>query len=481
MKHPSPDNFLRPSGPSMDDTEDALLQKVYETIQRVGLLHRGDRVLVGVSGGADSVCLMHLLQELAPRLEIEPCIVHFHHGLRGGEADEDEAFVLSLAQNLGFLFKVGRGDVASLAKEKGISKQMAGRQLRYGFFEAVAKDIHAQRIALGHTWDDQVETLMMRLLRGTGSEGLQGIPIQRDGFIVRPLLLTTRREIEEYLRDRNIFFREDSSNQQSDYLRNRVRKKLLPFLEEEFNPQIRETLYREAMIFSQEGDFVRQEASLLYHELRREEEEGMHFELKSLEILHPSLRWQILRMAMHSFLEMGQGVEMKHVLAVEGLVDKPKGHVLQITKNLRVKRDQTSLTFLGEAEKGSAPWAFPLLVPGEMEIDSTPFTVVSHLIKGVLPKTTGENAVFDWERVPRPLEIRNWREGDFFYPRGLGGRKKLQDFFVDQKIPRRRRKRIPLLASSEGVLWVMGWRLDGRFLAHSTTRTKLVVNFSKKG
>ncbi len=459
----------------------ALSKKVYATINRFGLLSPGDRVLIGVSGGADSVCLTVILWELASELKLDIAIAHLHHGLRGEEATGDQEFVGSFARQLGFPFFTKVVDLPSFAREKGVSKQVAGRILRYEFFEAVAKQINSQRIALGHTLDDQGETLLMRMLRGTGSDGFKGIPIDRNGRIVRPLLMVERWEIEQYLKERGIPFREDSSNKESFYFRNRVRRNLLPYLKKRFNPRIREVLSREALILFQEGEFVEKEAQRFYHQNGFKENGEVQFEIEGLKSLHPALRWRVFRMAVRDLPLENENIEFKHVLAIDELLEKNRvGSERHLPHGLRVLRESKRLTFLRHQTFQTISSTFPLLVPGVVEIDFAHVKVTTQLTDEWVEKPSGDRAVFDWKKTPRPLEVRSWRRGDFFYPRGLGGRKKLHDFFVDKKIPRRRRNVIPLLASPQGVLWVMGLRLDGRFLANGETGTKLVINFQKR-
>ena len=470
---------MRPSvGPVREGN---LLQRVRETIRQYGLLRSGDRIIVGVSGGPDSVCLLFLLREMSSSFNLDVGVAHLNHGLRGNEALDDQSFVLSLAQRLGFPFFTESVNVAAFAKEKGLSKQVAGRHLRYQFFARVAKETGAHRVAVGHTLDDQAETLLMRILRGTGSDGFQGIPMIRDETIIRPLLMVSRQGIEDYLRQRNIPYREDSSNQNCYYFRNRVRKELIPFLKAQFNPNFQNVLHRESLILWQEGDYLEKEAHRVFHQMRVQEKGQIQFEAQLLLTLHPALRWRVFRVAIRKIRLSEKEIEFKHIAAIDELLKRNHGGSHHLPSGLRVKKEQGFLMFLNKNQATSFPWKAPLMVPGVVDVDIVPVKVFSQLTKGPLDRSSETVAVFDWEKVPQPLEVRNWHPGDFFYPKGLGGKKKLQDFFVDQKIPRSQRSKIPLLASPEGILWIMGFRLDGRFLADRNTETKLVISLQKRG
>jgi tRNA(Ile)-lysidine synthase len=468
-----------PFGRSLGNED--LFHRFRETIRQYGLVHPGERIIVGVSGGPDSVCLLFLMGELAPLLDLSIGVAHLNHGLRGNEAREDQIFVKSLAQQLGFPFYTETVNVGSFAKEKGLSKQVAGRHLRYQFFERIAEEIKAHRIAVGHTLDDQTETLLMRLLRGTGSDGFQGIPIVRNGTIIRPLLMVTRREIEAYLKEKNIFFREDSSNQESYYFRNRVRKELIPFLMNRFNPNFQETLHREAFILCQEGDYLEKEARGVFKQCSVRGEGEIRFEGQYLLTLHPGLRWRVFRMAIRRLASSEKEIEFKHIAAMDQLLRGPGMGGLHLPNGLRIEKEQGFLVVLMKESTQSFPWNFPLVVPGVMDIDFVPVKVFSQITDDQVETHSETVAVFDWEKIPHPLEVRNWQKGDFFYPKGLGGKKKLQDFFVDLKIPRSQRSKIPLLASPKGILWIMGLRLDGRFLADQDSKIKLVISIQKKG
>ncbi|MBI5192410.1 MAG: tRNA lysidine(34) synthetase TilS [Nitrospirae bacterium] len=244
----------------------AILKKAQETIKRHNMLTHGDTVLVGVSSGPDSVCLLHILNDLKAEYDLTLHIAHLNHGFRGTEAEEDAEYVESLGTSLGIPVHSEYADIPSYIKKSGLSKQAGARKYRYKFFNRIADEINASRIALGHTADDQVETFLMRLIRGSGTSGLSGIPPVRDK-IIRPLIEISREEINEFLSERKIRYRIDSSNLTTVYLRNKIRIELLPYLAKEFNPNIMDTILRNLKVLRDEDVFLDNYVRKIYKDI----------------------------------------------------------------------------------------------------------------------------------------------------------------------------------------------------------------------
>ncbi|MCE5210659.1 MAG: tRNA lysidine(34) synthetase TilS, partial [Deltaproteobacteria bacterium] len=231
-----------------------MLKKVYQTIEKYDLLERGDRVVAALSGGPDSTALLAVLGRLARKMDLTLIVAHFNHGLRGRESDADEKFSRDLAKQMGLPFCPGKmGDIKN---KKGVSPEDFYRRQRYDFLEKVAKDHRAQKIALGHNLQDQAETVLLNLLRGSGLEGLKGFLPKRDGKIIRPLMEISRTEIISFLNKAGIAYRQDSSNENVIYLRNKIRRELLPYLKEKYNPRIEENLAQMAQILRVEDEFI---------------------------------------------------------------------------------------------------------------------------------------------------------------------------------------------------------------------------------
>ena len=240
---------------------EAIAHKVETAVRRHGMIKAGDRVIAAVSGGADSVVLLHALHGLRGKLGMELGAAHLDHGLRGGEGREDAAFVRDYAASLGLPCVVERADVPAYCREKGCSVEQGAREVRYGFLRRVLMDQDADSVATGHTADDQAETVLMRLLRGSGSSGLSAIRPVRDGWVIRPMLEITAAEIADYTRTHGLSYRIDRTNEDRDMLRNRVRRDLVPLLQRDYNPRIVEGLGRLADVIRGEAEYLDARAS----------------------------------------------------------------------------------------------------------------------------------------------------------------------------------------------------------------------------
>lgn len=446
-----------------------LLEKVQKTIARYGMLNPGERVVVAVSGGPDSMVLLHLLCRLQEPLHLHLHVAHLNHGLRGEEGERDAAFVKGWVEKWGLPSTIGRIEVR---KRKG-SLQEAARHARYRFLEEVAKAVGASRIALGHTQDDLAETVLINLLRGAGLKGLAGIPPAREGRIIRPLIETSRKEILAYAESQGVPFVVDASNLSEGYLRNRIRLTLLPTLAE-YNPRIVKALARAALILREEDAYLSALAKEALSSLLLQGEEAA-LPILALEGLPPALRRRVLREAFSRV--SGLSLSWKKTLALEGLLETPSDR-LTLPGGVVALREGERLIFARKPVPGGVEAVY-LLSPAD-EVELPAFGLRLHFM--LLPKEACDLtaaspfcAFFNAEKMQGPLCVRAWRPGDRFFPLGLGGSKKLQDFFVDLKIPRWRRHSIPLLLSREQIAWVVGVRIDDRFKVTEETREVLKV------
>jgi tRNA(Ile)-lysidine synthase len=455
-----------------------LARRIAEFVRRRRLIRPDDGVLVAVSGGPDSVCLLSVLVELRdcghiPGLRLH--VAHVNYGLRGKESEKDEAFVRELGARLEVPVSCER---ASLRWRSEGSLQNRARDIRYAYFAQVLRERRLTAVATGHTADDQAETVLLWLLRGSGSRGLAGIPIRREGGIIRPLLGVTRSEVLAYLSSRRISYRIDASNETGAYRRNRVRHELLPMLRS-FNPRIVEGLAREAEILAAE--------SATLDEFERERWQDIVLEVSPSRIAvscerlaaQPlGLRRRLVRRALALLRGRVEGLTYRHVDDVLGRVlEGRSGVALDLPGVIRAGRDGDRLTVelscAEGADRKGMEWgagvAFP--VPGEVQIGDGRRLLA---IEGEATPLTGDPdralLVADTDRFGGSLLVRTWRKGDWFCPAGMAGhRKKLQDFFVDQKVPRNARGRIPLVVAPAGIVWVVGYRGDERFKMTVTT------------
>ncbi len=467
-----------------------LIKKVQEIINSYKMLKNGDTVLIGVSSGPDSVCLLHVLKELQDEYNLSLHIAHLNHGFRGAEADEDARFVQRMGDSLGIPVIAEYSDIPAYARTRRISKQEAAREVRYRFFNSASDKTGADRIALGHTADDQAETFLMRLLRGSGSLGLSGIPPVRER-IIRPLIGVFRDEITEYLSVHDIRYRIDSSNLTAVYLRNKIRLELIPYLAREYNPNIMETIIRSLNILRDEDTFFDKYVRKIYQDMVINESEGIiQFDVRKFYSCEEPIKRRLIRCAVESVKgEGGIALSWQHVEDALSLLHDDEGGETHFPYGIVAERSGGIFSiYLKSAMTSTPPYAYTVIIPGDtivpeagMKINTT--ILISPFLKGGLPdkiETGRDTAYFDVSKFSEPLIIRNRRTGDFFCPQGMGGkRKKIKEYFIDLKIPRRERERIPVISSPEGIMWIAGYRSDERFRVTSATEKILEVKAVK--
>ena len=448
----------------------SLRHRVMQTIERFSLMEEGMGVLVGLSGGVDSVVLLHLLLDLAPTHGWKVEAAHFHHGLRGEEADRDEAFVRDLCREWGVPLEVGRGDVTRLARERGKGVEEAAREARYTFLLRVMKERGLERLAVAHTLSDAVETFFMRLIKGASPYGLRGI-LPRRGEIVRPLIEVTREEVEEYAASHSLPHVEDSTNRDLSRFRNWVRWRLMPLLKEQ-NPRVEHAVARFMKILREEDGYLREKARETIPFISRERKGEIEVSRSSLARLPRGMQRRVVLELIHS---MGADARWTHLETLGSLVDGEGEAMVQLPGGLMVVREGEHLRFTREHPQGPEDREILVPGPGLYALGSFlfHFQEVGPGAEKVVPSPW--SLLLDRDKVDFPMVIRYKRPGDVIYLEKVG-HKKLQDLFVDAKVPRGERARLPLLVDSGGrVLWVPGLRWDARVLAGKGTRRPLLV------
>ena len=455
------------------------VNKVIATIKKHSMFSGGERILIGLSGGPDSVCLLHVLESIKNMFMLDLSAVYIEHGLRPGETDNEITFCKELCGNLHVPFMTKSIDVKSYAKEQRMNTQEAARQLRYRIFDEVSYATGAQKIALGHTADDQAETLLMRLLRGSGPTGLAGIPPVRKN-IIRPLIETERKDIERFLDDGKIGFMIDSSNAKKDYLRNRIRLSLFPLLRD-LNPDITKTLSKTATILRDEEKYFEIIVTkTLMKLITRKTDSRIELFLIPVETMDKV----ILRRVLRRVIEETKGLRGISFIHIEDIIDLIKkgtaGDRIYLPKDIRIIKAYSTLILTSEPPVTLS--TYPLLVPGETILKEAGVLIKASVLELPVEAAAGDfqvdSALFDAAKLVFPLVARARKDGDFFYPHGFGKRKKLQDFFVDEKVPRDERNRVPLITSGKDIIWVLGYRGDERFKV--TEETKRTVKFEVK-
>lgn len=460
-----------------------LQARVRDFIERKRLLQQGMTVVVGVSGGADSLALLHILKELAPDYSLKLHVAHLNHLLRPG-ARVEAAFVQRIAHSWGIPVTTGYCRVARFASLRKLGIEEAARRARYRFLFHVARQAGAQRIAVGHHADDQVETVVFNILRGTGPAGLAGIPARR-GLIIRPLLEATREEIEAYCREQGLTWCTDPSNLETFYLRNKIRHELLPYLRREFNPGINRAVLRLAGIMEEENRFLEKISAGLLKSLARCESGKVELPLPVFLHLPLALRRRLLRVAFRAAGGDLRGLGFQHLedsLAL--LANGPTGGEIHLPHGVRLRKSYHFFTMerAAEAVSGLKEVFQKLEIPGRTDIPSLGLTFHAEVRAGgfaFVPHGRYQ-ACFDYDKIKLPLYVRTRRPGDRIRLLGLGGTKKIKKLLSDLKIPRPERERVPLVASNGLVYWVVGYRISEEAGVTPQTRRVLVLRVLKE-
>jgi tRNA(Ile)-lysidine synthase len=454
-----------------------LVAKVAGTIVQYEMLEGGESVLVGLSGGPDSVCLLHMLHRLKERFGIALHAVYVDHNLRPDETPVERDFCCGLCEGFGVEFSVRTIDVLAYAKEKGLNKQEAARQLRYAAFEEAALAMKAGRIALGHNADDQIETVLMRLLRGTGPRGLSGMPAKR-GMIIRPLIGVERTEVERFLAGDNIPFVVDSSNLGTDYFRNRIRRDLVPVMRQ-LNPSLAGTVADTVSILQEEERYFNLAVTkALMRMISRKTAHRIELFLSPMEIMDKAILRRVLRRALEETDSL-RGMSFTHI---EDIIDLVKhgsaGARLSLPRDIRAIKEYAVLVIT--SEKPVRIDEYTLTPPAEVAVRGAGLVIRAALRDDAGDSGDGRSSVIlDAEAMQFPLTVRPRAEGDFFLPMGFGKRKKLQDFFVDARVPRDERDSVPVVVSGSDIVWIAGYRADERFRVKEDTTKFLQLSIVK--
>ncbi len=454
---------------------------VRKTIMKYDLIDRFDKVVIGVSGGHDSMTLLYVLESLKEELEFEIVVAHINHGVRGKEADSDEEYVKNISNELGLEFYSYKANMDEYAKQHKLTSEEAGREIRYEFFRKVLKESNATKIAVAHNKNDQAETLLMRFMRGTGIDGLRGMEFKtRD--IIRPLLGIERSRIEEYCVDLDITPRIDKTNAMPIYGRNKVRLELVPYIEDTFNSGIINTLSRTSEIMKIDSDFLIKYTEEQYEKiLRKSTETRIILKTSILKNLHEAIKTRVIRHAIEILNTNLKGIEKKHIEEILDLVDvNETGKQIDITNNIIVRISYEDLIIEKNRDIKNVTFKEKIDESGSVVIKELDSKIKSYVCSKEDVDIDFNNKLvkcFDYDNIKSVIYVRNRKNGDRFSPLGMKGRKKLKDFFIDEKIPKEDRNKIPLVLDGEEIIWIVGLRISENYKVSSNTENVLVLEY----
>ena len=463
------------------DYRHPLAMRVLHFIKQHHLAPPRHTILVAVSGGQDSVCLLHILVELQKEIDLKLHVAHLDHRLRGADSEADAQYVAELARRLGVPATIERRDVKTYQAQHRTSMEEAAREVRYGFLTEVAASINTSRVAVGHTTDDHIETFLMHLVRGSGTRGLRGLqPVGRwqssttDLIIIRPLLQLSRRETADYCLNHRLMPRIDTSNFLMSPLRNRIRHQLLPLLQS-YNPRVVEALLRTARFAGDDLTYLEKEVARISGKIIREQDNTVILDKTAFLDLPPTLRRHLLRQSIEGLLGNLKDIEARHIEEIMTALLKPAGKRLDLPGGLFFSIEYDRY-LLGTDPQALFPFPpldneFVLDIPGETLLPGWRITATVSTRQQITDGDDEFSACFDLDKTGDKVSVRSRRTGDRFQPLGMAQTKKLGKFMIDARIPRVWRPRVPVVTSPHHIIWLVGYRIDDRVrVTEKTTR-----------
>lgn len=450
-----------------------MYNKVIETIKKFNMLNNGENVVVGLSGGADSCALTHILARLSEKMDLHITAVHINHGIRGEEAERDERSAEEFCRRLNIEFIAYHCDIPSEAAKRGIGEEEAGRLVRYEKFYETAEKKNGAKTAVAHNINDKAETLIMNLCRGAGMKGLAGIkPV--GGSIIRPLIFCTRDEIEKYCDDNNIEYCTDSTNLQNEYTRNKIRNILLPWLSENINPAAAMNMANASELLREEEEYLESKAQEQYKKLLKDSDDGfVSLNADGLASEHGVIRRRVLRIALRSLRPDMRDFGRKHTESAEDILMGDTGRRISLPGGITVSKGYGLINILYDREKQGA-FCYDIEPGKKYFIKETE----SYVLLSLNEEKNIKNAVnictkkIDYDKIKDKIQLRTRQTGDFISIKN--GRKKIKDIFIDDKIPSDKRDSYPLLVCGKSVI-IVGNRLGTDYYVGQDTKNILYI------
>lgn len=458
-------------------------REVLATIREYNLINKNENIVIGVSGGPDSMALLYVLLDIKDKLDFNIHIAHINHGVRGDAATRDQLFVGKIAMGLGLPYYTKNVNMIEYGKEKGISAEEAGRELRYGFFREILESCGGGKIAVAHNMNDQAETLIMRFVRGTGIDGLKGMEFIV-GDIIRPILSISRKEIEAYIEDNKIETVLDKTNLMPIYTRNKVRLELIPYLEENFNPNIINTLWRTSRISATDSNFLEKYSKERYNKIVKSEDknsiilDGMKFAKED-----KSIQQRIIRNAILKINKSLQGISEVQISSVLNLfLADETGKECHLSNDIVAKTSYEDFIIERNKTEEEKDYLYDIESKGITNLENLGYSFDIKVIQREELKTIDKSKnvkYFDFDMVKGKLRVRNRKNGDKIMPFGMKGTKKIKDYFIDEKISKELRNKIPLIVDDQNILWVVGYRTNEMYKITTDTKMVLVIKYQK--
>src|ERR1041385_144442 len=461
------------SGSAKTLHQDSFLHAFKEFIHKFRLVEREESIIVAVSGGLDSIVLLDAFEEIKKEIKLHIAVAHFNHELREKDSDEDEAFVRAAAKERGLECYVEHANTASVAESKKLSIQETARDLRYTFLNKLRSSLGYQKIATVHHADDNAETVLFNIFRGAGVHGLSGIPaFRKDISLIRPFLFATREQIEEYAKTKSLLYREDSTNIKNEYTRNFLRNSVIPLIHENINPNLTATLRRTAELFEQLEQYLKDEAmKVLLEVIIRRSSKEIVLDMNKFHMQPVFLQEHLLLHIAKDFTKVE--IDFTSVKTMLKISHAETGTSCSISKDTVFYRNRDHLIF--KHVPNTNPFLYRITPNKMFEFESFQFNSAP-VVKASLSDDPCVEYV-DAASLGKELILRSWNEGDWFVPLGMNEKKKLSDFFIDQKIPLFEKQIIPILMSDGDIVWVCGKRLDDRYKITPKTTSILKLEY----
>lgn len=456
-----------------------MIDIVLNTIHKYNMINKGDKIIVGVSGGPDSMCLLHILYRLRDEYNLNIIAAHINHCLRGKDADNDEKYVENFCKKYDIDFYSTKIDVGKLAKKENISFEVAGRECRYDFFNKLKLKFNCDKIALAHNSNDQCETILMRIMRGTGIEGLAGIKAIRDNIYIRPIIEASRKQIEDYCEEHKLEARIDKTNLESIYARNKVRLELIPYIQENFNQDIISVINRmgnnidvdrEYLDFASDKKFYQFCTSTKYEVVIK----------KEAFLEHKAITSRIIRRSINRLKGNLYNFERVHVEDILNLQKGSTGKFITLPEKIKALNNYGDIHIFFEEfsdNKGENKEKEQILEIGNNIINSNikiQLELTNEIHKDIMAKDVYVK-YFDFDKINGNIMFRYRKDGDRFTPLGMKGSKKIKDLFIDFKIPKHLRDYVPLICFGNEIAWIVGYRISEKFKVEKNTKNILKI------